>query len=134
PARRGDETGRRLLEAQGVIDTGKVDRVLDAPQQHRLLVVRPAGRAPPRQADTVSITPRVVGVKDDFGAPHRRPAHRLGVAPALVANHYPELHPVDLEESPGIAVYVERILARGQLVLGLVSLNVAAGVEDHGDV
>ena len=40
-------------------DAGKVDRVLDAPHHHRLLVVRPAGRTPLRQTDTFPILGRI---------------------------------------------------------------------------
>src|SRR5437762_2043101 len=72
-------------------------------------------------------------MKDDFGAPQRRPPHRLGIAPALMANRHTELRPVDLEELPGIAGHIELIFARGELVLGLVSLDLAPGVNDAGD-
>jgi hypothetical protein len=95
-----------------IIDTGKLDRVLQAAHHHRLLVVRPAGSAPLRQTDSFLITPRVVGMKDDGGPPHRRPSHRLGIAPALMANRHSKLHPVDLEESPGIAGHIELIFGR----------------------
>jgi hypothetical protein len=40
----------------------------------------------------IPITPRVVGMKDDFGAPHRRPSHRLGIAPALMADRHSKLN------------------------------------------
>ena len=71
-------------------------------------------------------------MKDDLGAPHRRPSHRLGIAPALVANRHAKLDPVDLEESPGISGHIELIFGRVELVLGLVSLDLAAGVEHVG--
>ena len=50
-----------------------------------------------------------------------------------MANRHTKLDPVDLEESPRIPGYIELILARGELVLGLVSLNLAPGVNDTGD-
>jgi hypothetical protein len=51
-------------------------------------------------------------MKDDFGARHRRPSHRLGIAPALMANHHSKLNPFDLEESPGISGHIELIFGR----------------------
>src|SRR5438309_9510207 len=100
------------MESQSIIDTDKVDCVLDAAKHHRLLVVRCTGRAPLRQTDTFLITPRVVRMKDDFGAPHRRPSHRLGIAPALMANCHSKLNSVDLEESPGVSGHIELIFGR----------------------
>src|SRR4029453_3239574 len=88
---------------------------------------------PPRRTDPFPIPPRVVGMKDDLGAPHRRPSNRLGIAPALMANRHAKLHPVDLEESPGTSGHIELILGRVDLVLGLVSLDLAPGVDDKGD-
>ncbi len=48
-----------------------------------------------------------------------------------MANRDAELGPVDLEELPRVPGHVEAILARIQLVLGLESLDLAAGVEDE---
>src|SRR3989442_2943416 len=50
-----------------------------------------------------------------------------------MANRHSKLDSVDLEESPGIPGHIELILTRGELVLGLVSLNLASGVNDNGD-
>src|SRR5262249_2814447 len=72
-------------------------------------------------------------MKDDFGTPHRRPAYRLGIAPALMTNHHAKLHPVDLEESAGMSGHIELIFGWVELVLGLVSLQLALGVNDTGD-
>src|SRR5262249_40109286 len=119
--------------AQRIIDTGKVDRILDAAHHHRLLIVWPVGCAPLRQADTLLVTSRELGMKDDFGTPHCRPAHRLGIAPALMADHHTKLDPVDLEESPGITGHIELIFGWIELVLGLVSLQLAPRVNDPGD-
>src|SRR5204863_7792786 len=96
-------------ESQSIVDTREVDRVLDTAHHHRLLVVRRAGRSPLRQTDTFLITTGVVRMKDDFRAPHRRPSHRLGIAPALMANCDSKLDPVDLEESPGISGHIKLI-------------------------
>src|SRR5438128_857787 len=72
-------------------------------------------------------------MKDDLGAPHRRPTHRLGIAPALMANRHAKLHAIDLEKSPGISGHIEPIFARVELVFGLVSLNLALGIKNNGD-
>src|SRR5437588_313607 len=81
-----------------------------------------------RQTRSVSITAPVVRMTDDLGGPQRRPSHPLGIAPALMANRHTKLSPVDLEELPGIPGHIELILARGELVLGLVPLDLAPGV------
>jgi hypothetical protein len=89
-----------------------------------------AGRAPLREPDACLIAPRVVGVKDDLGAPDRRPSHRLGIAPALTATHHAERRPRDREESPSASGHLGPIFGRVQLVLGLVPLNLTTGVHD----
>src|ERR1041385_6963892 len=71
-------------------------------------------------------------MKDDLGAAYRRPAHGLWITPALMANRDAELEAVDFEEPPRVARHVELVLARVDLVLGLISLNVAIGIDDVG--
>src|SRR2546423_11289735 len=71
-------------------------------------------------------------MKDDFSAPHRRPSHRLGIAPALMTDGHAKLEAVDLEELPGIYGHIDLIFARVDLVLGLVSLNMALGIDAKG--
>jgi hypothetical protein len=50
-----------------------------------------------------------------------------------MANRHSKLDPVDLEELPGISGHIEWILGRGELVLGLVSLDLTLSVNDNGD-
>jgi hypothetical protein len=69
-------------------------------------------------------------VKDDLRAAHRRPAHRLGIPPALVADRHAEFHAVGFEESSAAAGDVVRVLARVELVLGLIAFDSALGVDD----
>src|SRR5207249_10108519 len=90
------------------------------------------GRAPPAQADSRSITPRELRMKHDLGAPDGRPPHGLGIAPALVADRDAEPGPVDLEELPGRSGHVERVFARIELVLRLISLDLPPRVDDAG--
>src|SRR5206468_1122969 len=124
---------RRFLKAHRVIDAGEVNRVLDAAHHHRLLVVRPAGRAPLRQTLTFLIAAGVVRMKDDFGAAHRRPSHSLRIAPALVTNRDSKLEAVDFEKLPRISGHIELIFGWVELVLRLISLNLTAGINDDGD-
>src|SRR6185295_8290576 len=131
-ARRSDETCGRFLKPHCIIDTGKVDRVLHAAHHHRLLVVRSVSRAPLSQKNTLSIAPSVMRMKDNLCAAHRRPSHRLGIAPAFVANRNSKRNAVDLEESAGISGHIELIFGRVELVLGLVTLNFALSVNDKG--
>src|SRR5262249_30932313 len=69
-------------------------------------------------------------MKDDLGAAHRRPAHRLGIAPALMASRDAELEAADFEESPCVAGDIELVFARIDLILGLITLEPAVRVND----
>src|SRR5262249_32474648 len=91
-----------------------------------------AGRAPLRQTDAIFLIPSVLGMKYDLGATHRRPAHRLGIAPALMADRHAKLHPINLKDSPVISGHIELIFTRVDLILGLVSLYPPASVNDIG--
>jgi len=77
----------------------------------------------------VSIAARVVRMEDDARTPDRGPAHRLGIAPALVADRHAEPDPARLEEAPAVTGYVEAVFARVELVLRLVALDLAPGVD-----
>ena len=50
-----------------------------------------------------------------------------------MADRHAKPDPCDLEEPPGIPGYVEPIFGRVELVLRLVTLNLAAGIDDEGD-
>src|SRR5262249_42508034 len=69
-------------------------------------------------------------MKDNLGGAHRRPAHRFRIAPAPQANLVAEFEAVDFEEPPRIAGDVELVLARVDLILSLISLNLAIRIDD----
>src|SRR5262249_27870979 len=85
-ALRAEQAGRRLLIAEGVVDAGEIDRVLQGTTHHRLLEIGPAWRRPVRRLRPRLVAPRAVGMKDDLRAPRCRPSHRLGVTEALMAD------------------------------------------------
>src|SRR5262249_33748946 len=79
-----------------------------------------------------AIAPGVLRMKDDLCAAHRRPSNRLGIAPAFMANRHSKLDAVYLEKLPRVSRHIELIFGRIELVLGLVSLNLAPSVNDDG--
>src|SRR5262245_45830078 len=69
-------------------------------------------------------------MKDDLSTADRRPPHRLRIPPALVADRHAEPHAVGFKDSPRVSRHVMRVLARVELVLGLVALNSPNRVND----
>src|SRR4051794_15856391 len=69
--------------AKGIVDAGEIDRVLQTATHHRFLVIGRGGISPLRQMGSRLVASRAVRVKDDLGAPRRRPS-----MPRIVATEY----------------------------------------------
>src|SRR5262245_6405597 len=134
-ARRADDARRRFRIAEGVVDAGAVDRVLQGATHHRLLVIGPVGSAPLFWLRPRSVAPRAVRVKDNPGTANGGPAHRLGVTKSLMTDRHAELEAIDFEDLSTKSGHIERVFGRCDLVLDLTTLEHTLCVQDDsGDL
>src|SRR5207302_5383732 len=109
--------------AEGEVDAGEVDGILRRPRDHRVLEIGRSRIAPRAGHEPTVIAPGEVGMEDNARAARCRPAHRLRVAPSLVADDDAERYAVHDEEAPRVAGDILRLLLDCDLVLGLRALD-----------
>ena len=122
---------RRRRGALGcVVHRRDPDRVLGRAAEERLLVERVRRVRERRRRVAARPAQLEVRVEDDLRAVARRPSHRLGIPPALVADRDAERERPDREHAPRGPRRVRLVLARVELHLVLEAQTRAVG-PDH---